>query len=125
MFCGVSLFAICLLFAAETSCGDEKPQYRELRIACTTKLDVTSTGVSLVDAYVCAGTTVTWNANNHKFTVFFKNKQCPFTGGCKGINDQHPTSTPVKKDTVFTVYDYGIVVDDDVFDPHVVGGGGS
>jgi hypothetical protein len=126
MFGGASLFALCLLFAVETSCGDEKPRYKEVRLQCTTSLDVnTTTGVSLVDAYICSGTTVTWNANGHKFTVFFKNKQCPFAGGCKDINDQHPTSTTVIKFTLLTVYDYGIIVDGDVFDPHVVGGGGS
>ncbi len=111
----------------ETSSGDEKPRYKELRLPCTTSLDVNATtGANPVDAYICSGTTVTWNANGHKFTVFFKSKKlCPFTNGCKGINDQHPTSSTVINTTLFIVYDYGIVVDDDVFDPHVVGGGGS
>jgi hypothetical protein len=127
MFGGASLFALCLLFAVETSCGDEKPRYKEVRLQCTTSLDVnTTTGVNLVDAYICSGTTVTWNAKGHKFAVFFKDKtKCPFTNGCRGINDQHPTSSTVINMTLLTVYDYGIVVDDDVFDPHVVGGGGS
>lgn len=116
-----------VLFALQTSCGDEKRARAEkIKVTCATVIDVdANTGANPVDAYICSDTTVTWNANGHKFHVFFKKNLCPFEGGCKGINDQHPTSSKVKAISTLTVFDYGIVVDDDVFDPHVVGGGGT
>jgi hypothetical protein len=121
----VSLSVLLIFLALQTSNGDEKPQYVEVKLACTTSLNVDpNQGVDLVDAYICDGTKVTWNANGHTFHVFFKKNLCPFQGGCRGINNQHPTSGTVKPQSTLTVYDYGIVVDDDVFDPHVVGGGG-
>jgi hypothetical protein len=104
------------------NCVQDKSDVYHLAIPCTTVLNVnTQTGVDVVDAYVCKNTKVTWNANGHTFTVFFKHA-CPFTSGCKKIDDQHPTAGPISSGT-FTVYEYGIMVDDTPFDPHIIGGG--
>jgi hypothetical protein len=123
IFCVVSLSVLLMFLALQTSCGDEKPQVVKLTLTCTTSLNVDpNKGVDRVDAYICDGTKVTWNANGHDFHVFFK-KKCPFQEGCRHIDNQHPYGT-LKAHTTLTVYDYGIRVDDDAFDPHVVGGGG-
>lgn len=120
-----SLSVLLIFLALQTSSGDEKAKSVEVRLTCTTSLNVDpNQGVDLVDVYICDNTQVTWNANGHDFHVFFKKGKCPFIGGCKGINSQHPMSGVVKTHLTLVVYDYGIVVDDDVFDPHVVGGGG-
>ena len=66
---------------------------------------------------------MTWKANGYDFHVVFK-KKCPFTEGCRQINNAHPSGT-VRPHTTLTVYDYGIRVNDAFFDPHVVGGGGN
>jgi hypothetical protein len=122
----ISLFAFLMLAVWMTNGRENKTKFVVLRLPCTTSIDVnTSTGVNPVDAYVCQGDKITWNANGHAFTVFFKNSQCPFTGGCQNINDQHPTSNPVAQNPNLTVFTYGILVDGQVFDPHVVGGGGN
>ena len=128
MFGGASMLFLSMLLAMQTSCADEKPKVRpeHLIVTCTTTLTVgdPNNGVNEPDAYVCAGTTVTWNANGHTFHVFFKHHQCPFSGNCKNITDQHPTSDKMTKYAKLTVFDYGIVIDDvNFFDPHVVGGG--
>jgi len=127
MFGGASLSMMLLFLPMKSSSADDnKPTLVELRLPCTTSLDVDpNQGVVQIDVYICENTKVTWKANGHTFNVFFKKNQCPFQGGCRGISDQHPTSTPVKHMTSLTVFDYGIVVDDQVFDPHVVGGGGN
>lgn len=119
---GLSL--VSSLLASPTGLTQEKTMFAQIRLACTTSINVDpQNGVDQPDAYVCDNSTVTWIANNHTFCVFFKH-DCPFAGpnGCKQIDDQHPTSgkvTPGK----FKVYDYGIVVDGKVFDPHIIGGG--
>jgi hypothetical protein len=118
------LFVLLGFLALPTSCVQEKNMYAQLKIACTTTLNVNSqTGVDVVDAYVCKNTKVTWNANDHVFFVVFKH-DCPFgLNGCKEIDNQHPTAGPIASDTL-TVYDYGILVDGKYFDPHIIGGGG-
>jgi hypothetical protein len=120
----VGLSVLFSFLALPTNCGQEKTMYVQLKIACTTTLNVNSqTGVDVVDAYVCKNAKVTWKANDHTFFVFFKH-DCPFgPNGCKEIDNEHPTAGPVASNT-FTVYDYGIVVDGKLFDPHVIGGGG-
>jgi hypothetical protein len=124
MFGAASLSVLLMFLPMKSSNADDKPTVVKLTLPCTTTLNVDpNQGVDLVDVYICEKTQVTWNANGHTFHVFFKKNQCPFQGGCRGISDQHPTSTPVKYLKAFTVFDYGIVVDDQVFDPHVVGGG--
>lgn len=106
-----------------TDCGQEKTTYVQVKIACTTQLNVnTQTGVDVRDAYVCKNAKVTWNANGHTFFVGFKDG-CPFVSGCKEIDNQNPTAGPVKDGGAVTIYDYGIVVDGKLFDPHVIGGG--
>jgi hypothetical protein len=123
----LSIAGLCVLFvslALPTSCSEDKNQFYQVKFACVTTINVTDTGVDKPDAYVCKNGKVTWNANNHIFFVFFK-KDCPFTGpgACKEIDNQHPTTTPIKDTMTLTVYDYGIVVDGTVFDPHIIGGG--
>lgn len=110
------------LLALPTSCSQDKVQYVQVKFACRTSINVTDTGVDITDAYVCAGNKVTWNANNHVFTVFFKSS-CPFQSGCKEIDNQKPTAGPIISSTNTTIYDYGIVVDGKLFDPHIIGGG--
>jgi hypothetical protein len=125
MFGGASLLVLAMFLALPTSSADVKPQLARLTIPCTTTLNVDpNNGVDVVDAYVCENDAVTWIANGHTFHVFFKHK-CPFSPNCKGITDKNPTSGKMKHNANLTVFDYGIVVDDDVFDPHVVGGGGN
>ena len=96
--------------------------YVQVKFACKTAINVTDTGVDTPDAYVCKNSKVTWNANGHIFVVFFK-KDCPFgQGGCKEIDNKYPTAGPITT-TTLTIYDYGIVVDGKLFDPHIIGGG--
>ena len=109
------------LLALPSSCSQDKTEY-VLKFSCTTTINVTDTGVSIPDAFVCANNKVTWNANGHIFFVFFKNA-CPFQGGCKEIDNQKPTSGPMNPVTKPTIFDYGIVVDGKPFDPHIIGGG--
>jgi hypothetical protein len=115
-----------MFLALKTSSADEQQKFVAVKIPCTYTIDVDpSKGVKQIDAYICYGTQVTWVGNGHKFHVFFKKGLCPFEDGCRGISDQKPTSSKVKAYAALTVFDYGIVVDDDVFDPHVIGGGGN
>jgi hypothetical protein len=128
MFGGASLLVLLSLFGLGTSCGDEKHKVDSYRVKCDTSVDVDpSTGVKQVDIYVCENTTVTWKAGSGvtTFTVHFKNHKCPFIGGCKNINQDHPTSGLMDKQPNLIVFDYGIIVNGESFDPHVVGGGGS
>jgi len=120
-----ALLVLLSLLAFPTSYGQQKvPDYVQLKVTCMTTLNVNlQTGVDVPDAYVCKNTKVTWKANDHIFFVFFKH-DCPFTtNGCKEIDNAYPTAGPIASDT-FTVYDYGIVVDGKLFDPHIIGGGG-
>ena len=121
----VGLAVLITFLALPTSCGEEKPRYVQFKVACTTTLNVnTQTGVDVVDAYVCKNDTVTWQANNHVFFVFFKHG-CPFSpNDCKEIDNQHPSAKVAVTPNTPTVYDYGIVVDGQLFDPHIIPGGG-
>ena len=128
MFGVATLSVLSMFLALKTSSADDvAPKFATLTAPCTFTIDVgdPNNGVKQIDAYICSGTQVTWVANGHKFHVFFKKGLCPFQNGCKHINDQQPTSSKVNNYPYLTVFDYGIVVDDDVFDPHVVGGGGN
>ena len=72
--------------------------------------------------YLCAGKTLTWDANGHEFTVIFK--KSPFVDGKKMFSNKDYKSKGAKKDAVLTVYNYQIIVDGElVEDPQVVGGG--
>lgn len=119
----MGLSMVFSLLASPTGCRQEKTMYAQIRLSCTTQINVDpQTGVDVQDAYVCKNNQVTWIANGHTFCVFFKH-DCPFgPNGCKVIDDHNPKSGPVASDK-FEVYDYGIVVDGKVFDPHIIGGG--
>ena len=117
------LFVLVALLALPTSCSQDKTQFVQVKFACVTTINVLDTGVDIGDAYVCKNGKVTWNANNHVFTVFFKNKTCPFQSGCKEIDNQKPTAGPIIYTTNTTIYDYGIVIDGTAYDPHIIGGG--
>jgi len=120
---GITGLALIFSFLAlSTSCSEDKVEYAQVKFACTTSINVTDTGVDVADAYVCKNGKVTWVANGHIFTVFFKNG-CPFQSGCKEIDNQKPTAGPINSIATTTVYDYGIVVDGTVHDPHIIGGG--
>ena len=72
--------------------------------------------------YLCAGNTMTWDANRHEFTVIFK--KSPFVGGKKLFNNTDNKSKPAIRDTVLMVYNYQVIVDGVLADdPQVVGGG--
>ena len=126
---GAGLLVLFSTFSLGTSCGDEKSKLEVVRLACqpnvTVKVDPASpSGVQPTDIYVCENSTVTWQANaSTNFTVFFKNHKCPFDKGCK-IDQTHPTSGKMLHLPYLTVFDYGVSIEGDVFDPHVVGGGG-
>ena len=115
-----------MFLALKTSSADVAPKFATLTVPCTFTINVgdPNNGVKEVDAYICSNTTVTWLANGHTFHVFFKKNLCPFKPNCKNISEKNPQAT-VRDIATFTVFDYGIVVDEDVFDPHVVGGGGN
>jgi hypothetical protein len=84
-------------------------------------------GVDPVDIYACPNSRLTWDLNGHNtFQAIFKRKECPFkdVGSCRNINQDHPTSSCDVKDYLdLTVFDYEILVDGELYDPHVVGGG--
>ena len=122
-----SIAGLSFLFsflALPTDCGQQQPETYKFTVTCTTTINVTSTGVDVQDAYVCKNTKVTWVANDHIFSVGFKNG-CPFQGqdACKEIDNQHPTAGPIKVTTTTVIYDYGIVVDGQLHDPHIIPGG--
>jgi hypothetical protein len=117
----MGLSALFSFLALPTDCGQVKPEYFQLRVTCTTTIKVGETGVDEPDAYVCKNTKVTWNANGHDFVVFFKH-DCPFPS-CKKINNQNPTAGPIKDLQKLTVFDYGIIIDGTLYDPHIIGGG--
>jgi hypothetical protein len=120
---GITGFSLLFsLLALPSSCGEEKVQYVQVKFTCRTTINVTDTGVDIPDAYVCPGNKVTWKDNGHVFVVFFKNA-CPFQGGCKEIDNKNPTAGPINPSAATTIYDYGIVVDGKLYDPHIIGGG--
>ena len=126
-----SIAGLSVLFsflALPTDCGQQKQDSYKVTVNCTTKITVTGqppAGVDVPDAYVCKNTKVTWVANDHIFSVGFKNGVCPFQGqgACKEIDNNKPTAGPIKDTATPVVYDYGIVVDGQLFDPHIIGGG--
>lgn len=83
-----------------------------------------TTGAKPKSVYVCAGDTVTWNGNGHTFLVEFKNGS-PFDDDGKKFDNAHPSSAKTKHHSQITVYEYRITVDNHVFDPQVIAGGGS
>jgi hypothetical protein len=116
------LSALFSFLASPTDCGQKTAtEYFQLRVTCTTTITVMATGVDEPDAYVCKNNNVKWDANGHDFVVFFKH-DCPFPS-CKKIDNQHPTAGPMKDLQKLTVFDYGIIIDGTLYDPHIIGGG--
>jgi plastocyanin len=119
----VSALALPLPFAFGAS--QEKGYKKEfVRFTCKdeTVQVVPIDGTRPKAIYLCAGNTVTWDANGHEFIVIFK--KSPFVDGKKMFNNKDNKSKAAKKETVLTVYNYQIIVDGQlVEDPQVVGGG--
>lgn len=126
-YVGAVGFALMLLFAFGASGWQKKSSHKE-RVIFTCKdetvtIDPTD-GTSPKAIYLCAGKTLTWNANGHQFKVKFR-KNSPFVGGKKLFDNNNPTSPPVIGTVALTVYEYDVNVDGkDVDDPQVIGGGG-
>jgi hypothetical protein len=114
------LSVLISLLVLPTRCDQEKDVLRPT-LTCITNINVQDAGVDQPDAPVCENTKVTWSANNHDFVVFFKSA-CPFPD-CKHINNLHPTTGPMQHVSQFTIFDYGIVIDGKLYDPHIIGGG--
>jgi len=75
--------------------------------------------------YVCEDDVVTWapTANVQSFEVEFK-KEYPFVGNKKKFHKGDPPSPKAKKQNPgLTFYPYKITVNDQAYDPQVVGGG--
>ena len=128
---GTGLFALVLLFTLGSGgCTAKLPKIKtSVTINCVTNITVDpSTGVDSHKkaAYVCSGDTVKWDAKpGVTFTVDFPGA-CPFNS-CRGITDAQPKATvlpPSAYPTDLTVFKYTITVNGQMFDPHVIGGGG-
>jgi plastocyanin len=72
--------------------------------------------------YVCEGDTVTWDPNGTTFIVEFK-KDSPFGDDGKKFDNGNRKSKKTKKHNALKVYEYKIIVNNQTFDPQVVGGG--
>ena len=116
---------LLLKFGAAQEVTTKTPQYVQFKCANqTVKVDPTN-GTNPKAVYLCPGSTLTWDANHHKFVVAFQ-KKSPFTDGQMVFDNDHYQSAPAVNDTVLTVYNYIIIVDGKtVDDPQVVGGGGN
>ena len=105
--------------------SQEQQNQEFVKLACgnvTVKV-VPTTGTDPKAVYLCAGNTMTWDANGHSFIVIFR-KNSPFQGNQKVFDNSHYQSKPAKNDSVLTVYSYDITVDGEpIDDPQVVGGG--
>jgi hypothetical protein len=105
---------------------DNKDEQEFARFTCkdeTVKV-VPTDGTDPKAVYLCAGRTLTWDPNGHKFIVAFK-KKSPFIDNQKIFDETHNKSKAAKVDVLLTVYNYDMIVDNEpVEDPQVVGGGG-
>ncbi len=82
------------------------------------------TGAKPQVVFLCRDSTVTWNANGHKFSVEFENGS-PFSDDGKQFNNGHPRSTGARYFRETVVFKYRITVDDThTFDPQIVPIGG-
>jgi hypothetical protein len=104
--------------------AQETQQFVKFACGNVTVKVVPTTGTDPKAVYLCAGNTMTWDANGHSFIVIFR-KNSPFQGNQKVFDNNHYQSKPAKNDSVLTVYNYDITVDGEpIDDPQVVGGGG-
>jgi hypothetical protein len=129
MRCGAaSRFCLALLLMLGASgCRERKVEKKTEYFPCGDKIvDVNANdGAAPQAVYVCADDTVTWNPAGHNFLVEFK-KDSPFDDDGKKFDNGHAKSGKAKRVAQLTVYEYRITVDTThVFDPQVVGGGGT
>jgi hypothetical protein len=128
-----SLFAVLLLcILGSLGCG-VKPEVQAKKpktFDCGKEQDITvdlqkKNGVDKQAVYVCDGDTVVWKPANgvNSFAVHF-NGDCPLTSCTSDITNNTP-QTAATQPTELTVYKYTLIINGtQVFDPHVVGGGG-
>lgn len=118
---------VLLLMFGASGCRETKIEQRKVTFICGDQtVDVNTTdGAKPQAVYVCEGDTVTWNPNGHTFLVEFK-KDSPFVDDGKKFDNGHAKSAKTKHHTQLTVYEYRITVDTtNIFDPQVIGGGGT
>lgn len=124
---GKRLALILLLALGASGCKEMKIQKKTVTFICGDQtVDVnTRNGAQPQAVYVCEDDTVTWNPNGHTFLVEFK-KDSPFVDDGKKFDNGHAKSAKTKHHTQLTVYEYRITVDTtNIFDPQVIGGGGT
>ncbi len=83
------------------------------------------TGAKPQVVFLCKDSTVTWDANGHKFSVEFENGS-PFSDDGNRFNNEHARSAGAKYFQETVVFKYRITVDGTrTFDPQVVPIGGN
>jgi hypothetical protein len=128
-----SLFAVLLLcILGSLGCGGQpavktkKPKTFDCGNNQVITVDLQKkNGVDKQAIYVCEGDPVVWKPATGvtSFKVEF-NDSCPFTSCASDITDS-TSQTVATQPTELTVYKYNLTVNGtQVFDPHVVGGGG-
>jgi hypothetical protein len=128
-----SLFAVLLLCILGSLGCDVKPAVQAKKpksFPCGNGQDIKvdlqkKNGVDKQAVYVCDGDPVVWKPANGvtSFAVHFTG-DCPFTSCATDITDSTP-QTAATQPTDLTVYKYKLTINGtQVFDPHVVGGGG-
>lgn len=99
-------------FDGKPYCGDK-----------TVKAIPSAPGADPEAVYVCEGDTVTWDPNGtSSFQVDFK-KDSPFEDNGKHFDNGSPKSKKTKKHDVLKVYEYKMTVNNQSYDPQVIGGG--
>lgn len=125
MLGAASLFALQSLLDLGPSGRGQDKKYTAVSIKCEDqKITVTNSGVDLPHfvVYVCENYIIEWDNPNHlKFKVHFLSK-CPFSP-CQDVTDSNPRKISKQPEGIGW-YPYFIVVGDEKFDPHVIGGGG-
>ena len=129
-----SLFAVLLLCILGSFGCDMKPAAVNAKktktFDCGKEQDITvdlqkKNGVDKQAVYVCDGDTVVWKPANgvNSFVVHFTG-DCPLTS-CTSDITNNTAQTAATQPAELTVYKYTLTINGtQVFDPHVVGGGG-